>query len=335
MAVKTTLDSVPYYGVSNKMTKPKKHHYLPEFYLKRFQIVPQKGKYAHIYRIEKLSSPRATCPAIKDTGCKTDYHTLDFDNKDKDRQTIEAALSKIEIYQDRLLDSICEKQQIAEDQKPLLAELITIMRFRVPAFKRHIESSLKGAVEGTGKLLMHQGRIPKPPKEIEDQSDDSPKADIYNWIILWFMFQMAFQSEDASLFGKMKYQLIIAPNGHHFITGDSPVALYHPNYDSIKPYGVGPVFKEIEVTFPISKKLLLKLTWDGEEGITTVQEDEVQEYNRRSIIMADSQIFASEVNPVLLEQVACLHNVEAGYKFDNLWYGKGAANISRFIPVTK
>jgi len=317
------------------MTTPKKHHYLPQFYLERFKIIPQKGKYPHIYRIEKSAHPRATSPAIKDTGCKTDYHTIDFNNQDKDRHTVEIALSKIETDQSKLIESICENNKIAKGQISPLANLITTMQFRVPAFKNWIESMLRGNVESAIKILIHQGIIPKPPKEIEDQGGDFPKVDIYNWIILRFMFQKAFQSENSILLEKMKYQLIIAPNGHHFITGDSPVALYHPNYDSIKPYGVSLKFKEIEVTFPISKKLLVKLTWNGEEGVKTIQENEVQEYNRRSIIMTDSQIFASDVSPALLEKVALFHNVEAGYRSDDLWYGKGSVHVSRFIPVTK
>lgn len=321
------------------MTIPKKHHYLPQFYLDRFKISPQEGKYPHIYRIEKSASPKATSPAIKDTGCKRDYHTLDFDKKDKDRQTVESVLSKIESNQANMINSICENSKISEDQKVPLAEFITTMRFRVPAFKRNIESSLEGIVESTFKILMHQGKLPRPPEELEEiiqkQGYDFLKVNIANWKILQHMFEMAFQSENSTLLKEMKFQLIIIPDGHYFITGDSPVALYHPDYNSIKPYGVGPTFKEIELTFPISKKLLIKLTWYGEEGVIKSKEDEVQEYNRRTIIMADSQIYSSEINPDLIEQVKLFHKVEAGYKLDNLWYGEGAAHIQRFIPVTK
>ncbi len=321
------------------MTIPKKHHYLPQFYLERFKILPQRGKYLHIYRIEKSASPEVSSPAIKDTGCKRDYHTLDFDNQDKDRQAVENTISKIESDQAHLVDSICESNKITEDQKYPLAELVTTMRFRVPAFKRNIESSLEGIVESTLKILMNQGQLPKPPKEIEyliqKQDFDFPKVKIFNWKILQHMFQMAFRSENSSLLEKMKYQLVLAPNGHHFLTGDSPVALYHPNYDSIKPYGVGPALKDVELTFPISKRHLIKLTWDKEEGVKTIQEDEIQEYNRRIIIMADSQIFASEVNQDLMKKVALFHKVKAGYKLDNLWYGGGAVHFCRFIPVTK
>jgi hypothetical protein len=213
------------------------------------------------------------------------------------------------------------------------------MRFRVPAFKRNIESSLEGIVESTFKILMHQGKLPKQPKVVEDliqkQGYDFLKVKIANWKILQYMFEMAFQSENSTLLREMKYQLIFAPNGHHFITGDSPVALYHPDYEFIKPYGVGPAFKEIELTFPISKELLIKLTWHGDEGVKEAQKEEVQEYNRRTLIMAEKYIFSSEANQNLIQQIAQYHNVQAGYKFDSLWFGEGSMHISRFIPVTK
>jgi hypothetical protein len=321
------------------MNVPKKHHYLPQFYLNRFKINPQQGKHPHIYRIEKSASPKATYTAIKDTGCKRDYHTLDFDKKDKDRQTAETVLSKIESNQAYLVNSICENKIISEDQKIPLAEFITTMRFRVPAFKRNIESSLEGVVKSTFKILMRQGKLPQPSKEIEgiikEQGYDFLKVNIANWKILQHMFEMAFQSENSTLLNKMKFQLITAPKGHHFITGDSPVALYHPDYDSIKPYGVGPAFKEIELTFPISNELLIKLSWSGEEGVIKAKENEIQEYNRRTIIMADSEIYSSEQKPDLIKKIVLFHRIEAGYKLDNLWYGEGAAHICRFIPVTK
>jgi len=321
------------------MYEPKKHHYLPQFYLDRFKIIPQQGKYAHIYRIEKSALPKAMSTAIKDTGCKRDYHTLDFDKKDRDRQTVEKVLSKIESNQAYLISSICENVQISEEYKFPLAEFITTMRFRVPSFKRNIESSLKSVVKSTFKILMHQGKFSQPPRELEaviqEQGYDFLKVRVSNWKILQHMFEMAFQSENATILEKMKFQLVMAPEGHQFITGDSPVALYHPDYDSIKPYGVGPAFKEVELTLPISKKLLIKLSWDSDEGILNANEKEVHEYNRRTIIMADSTVYASEQRQDLIEKISLYHKIKAGYQTDNLWYGKGAAHIQRLIPVTK
>jgi len=320
------------------MTLPKKHHFLPQFYLEFFKISPQTGRHPHIWQIEKAASPKTVNSAIKDTGCKTDYHTLDFKEQDKDRQKVEEMFSRLESEQANLVKEICEANQITETNKVSLADFITTMRFRVPAFKRYIESSLKNTVSTTYKLLDQQGILPTPPKKVEkliqDRGYDFIKFDIANWFILQFMLDMSFNSENSAILKAMKYQLFLAPDEHHFITADSPVALYHPNYESVKPYGVGPAFKEVEITFPLAKSHLVKLSWEGKEGTIEVQEDHLLEYNRRTIIMADKYIYSCLSNDYLQEQVAWYHNISAGYKVDNLWYGKGAYKISRFIPVT-
>ena len=319
------------------MSTPKKHHFLPQFYLEHFQIHPQKGKYPHIWRLEKSKSPNPTSPAIKDTGCRRDYHTINFE--DQDRKTIEGLLSQIESEQAALVNSICRNNEIPNDKKGSLSEFVTAMRFRVPAFKNHIESSLRGVVLSIFKTLMHTGKLHKPPKELEnliqERGYDFSNVNIFNWKILQHMIELAFNSENAAIIEKMNFQLIFAPNDSYFVTCDSPVAIYHPDYESIKPYGVGPAFKDIEITFPISKSHMLKLIWNAQDGVIEAEKDDLKEYNRRTIVMANEQIFSSEVNPDLLEQIIRYHRIEAGYKLDDLWYGEGSAHIHRFIPVTK
>jgi hypothetical protein len=321
------------------MNIPKKHHFLPQFYLEFFKIVPQTGKYAHIWQTEKSASPKSTKPAIKDTGCKRDYHTLDFQDQDRDRKTIEGMLSILEAEQANLVNKICKTNQVLGDAKFPLAEFITTMRFRVPAFKRHIESTLKGVLQSTFKILMHQGKLPPMPKKLnklfQEKGYDFLQFNISNWKILQHMLDMAFGSDNSAIMKEMKCQLILAPNGHHFITADSPVAIYHPNYESIRPYGVGPAFKEVEITFPIAKSHLVKLSWHGKDGTFHAGENQMMEYNRRTIIMADKYIYSCESQKHLAKQIALNQNIEAGYQLDNLCYGEGSIHISRFIPVTK
>ena len=321
------------------MKEPKKHHFLPQFYLKRFKIVPQSGKYSHIWQIGKSAEPKSKTPvAIKDTGCVTDYHTLDFQDQVKDRKTIENILSKLETKQANLIKKICETNQISEDTKPHLANFITTMRYRVPAFKEYIEKSLEEFVHTTFKILMHNKRLPPPPKELEElfqkEGYDCIKFKISNWKILQFMLDMASSSENINLLRKMKYKLIIAPSGCNFITGDSPVSIYHPNYEAIRPYGVGLAFKDVEVTFPISKKHLVKLSWEETNEPSQAQKNQVTEYNRRTIIMAKKYVFSSEISQHLIQQISKCYNNHAGYKLENMWYGDGAVEITRFIPVT-
>jgi len=50
--------------------------------------------------------------------------------------------------------------------------------------------------------------------------------------------------------------------------------------------------------------------------------------------MAKKYVFTSKTSPYLEKQIVQFHNFQAGYKIDNMWYGKGTVQIIRFIPVT-
>jgi len=73
---------------------------------------------------------------------------------------------------------------------------------------------------------------------------------------------------------------------------------------------------------------MIVLSWHRKEGVLRAKKEDVQEFNRRTIIMADSQIFSSEISSELIKNVARFHKVETGYKLDNLWYGKGVCKFT-------
>ncbi|MFA5251745.1 MAG: DUF4238 domain-containing protein [Phycisphaerae bacterium] len=320
------------------MSDPKKHHFLPQFYLKQFKVISQSGKYSQIWQVEKTASLNPKKVSIKDIGCKTDYHTLDLPDQEKDRKTIENALSRLEAKQANIVKEICATNQISEEIKPSLADFIATMRYRVPVFKEFIEKSLKADVQNTFKILMHQKELPPPPKELKElfqkEGYDCIEPKIFNWIILKYMLDMAFNSNEPTILRKMKWRLILAPSGCHFITGDSPVAIYHPTYKANQPHGVGLICKDVEISFPISKECLVSLSWNGKDEFLQGQKKQVAEYNRRTIVMAKKYIFASEINPNLEKQIVRYYCSQAGYKTENIWYGEGALSHTYFVPVT-
>ena len=124
------------------MSIPRKHHYLPQFYLKGFKVYPQKGKKPHIWQIEKSGAQAHYCPAIEDTGCIRDFHTLDFTDEKPDHKSIEARLSKFESEQSALVRTIRETKRIESSQVEPLSAFISLMRYRVPSFADHVETSL-------------------------------------------------------------------------------------------------------------------------------------------------------------------------------------------------
>lgn len=134
------------YCSQSRMSTPRKHHYLPQFYLEGFKVEPQKGKKPHIWQIEKDGDQAFYSPAIEDTGCIRDYHTLDFTDEDPDHKAVEAQLSKLESEQAVLLRAIRETKRIEASQVEPLSAFISLMRYRVPSFADHVEKSLRSVV---------------------------------------------------------------------------------------------------------------------------------------------------------------------------------------------
>lgn len=302
-------------------------------------MLPQAGKRPHIWRIEKDLNPTATSPAIRDTGCMSDYHTLDYKDSEKNRRALEQFLSPIEGEQAVFIQAICKDNTIPDASADLLANLVSSLRYRVPAFKKYVDSFMQKAVGNTLNHLYSRGRLPKPPpvveKLIEEVGIDSAlRCEISNWIKLKYMMEMAFTNKTAVTFiRQMNAQLYIAPPNRYFITCDDPVAIFHSDYARIKPYGVGLATKGIEVSVPISRKHLIKLTWEGTEGVVQATPAEVCEYNRRSIVMAKTQIFSPEKDDQLLNEIGALSHSFAGYRLSNLKHENGSVMITTFIPV--
>jgi len=320
------------------MSTPRKHHYLPQFYLEGFKIEPQTGKKPHIWQIEKSADPAQYSPAIEDTGCIRDYHSLDFEDEEPDHKRIEALLSNFEAEQAELVRTIRETKCIDASQVEHLSAFISLMRHRVPAFAAHIEKSLRSVVLDAFKMMYRAGEFPTPPPQLRKMFDskgidDSLHISISNWKILGHMFGVGLAPEGIGPLAEYNYHIYSAENASFFVTSDNPVALYHANYDEIRPYGVGLAMKGVEVTLPLSSHTLIRAARELKPGASVATIEEVEEFNRRTIVMSERYVFASVVSTELRRRIGELKDVRAGFAFDNLFYGDGSVHVSRFIPV--
>ena len=320
------------------MSTPRKHHYLPQFYLEGFKIQPQEGKKPHIWQIEKSGDQAYYSPAIGDTCCIRDYHSLDIEDENPDHKAVETLLSNLEAEQADITRTIQETKCINVAQVEPLSAFISLMRYRVPAFAGHIEKSLQSMVLDTFKIMYQAGAFDAPPPELQAEFDskgidDSLHVSISNWKILKHMFEVGLGAESIGLLAEYNYHVYCAKDASFFITSDNPVALYHPEYNKIRPYGVGLAMKGVEVTFPLSSDTLIRAGHELESGTSIASAEEVEEFNRRTIVMSERYVFASAVSLELRQRINELKQVRAGFVFDNLFHGDGSVHISRFIPV--
>jgi hypothetical protein len=320
------------------MTTPKKHHFLPQFYLRGFRIQPQASKFPHIWMIRKAPYPKSISAPIGDTGCIADYHTLDKDPMNKDRSSLEKVFQKGEDEQARAIREVLECKCISPKNKAVLALFVSIMRCRVPSFKRSIEKSLQNTLRSTSRMMLRSGRCPPPPPEIvelmKEYGDDIFRFEISNWMLLFQMVTAGVKSNAPAILKRMSYSLIEATEGAEFVTCDSPVSLYVPKYEARKPYGVGLLDKEVEVAIPLTRQFLLMASWRDMPSHQVVGGGNVREFNRRTIITCDRYVYASSVFKGLIDQVSSLHTYSSGFDQQSLDYGRGCVHVSRFIPVS-
>jgi hypothetical protein len=315
------------------MSEPRKHHYLSQFYLRGFSADGRS-----VYQIEKRSG-RGYLSSIRDTAAIRDYHELDYPDAD-DPNVVERRLAQVETTLAEGLKEAIESGIVRPETHAKILELVALLRVRVPAFKASIEAFLQNVVRSVGMMLQRKGELPTPPEGYEDLLRvENLSITISNWKILEFMFRIAADRQLFDIFAAMKPAILRAPEGAIFLTCDQPVALFHPAATSTDAYGVGLLDPALEVSVPLSSRALLFLSWPTERASHATDREasdkEVAEFNRRSVVMADSFVFAPEASQSAIETAARFSHCSAGVELDVLDGGGEFLHLARFRPVMR
>lgn len=310
------------------MSNPRKHHYLPQFYLRGFSVDQRT-----LLQIEKQSLKHYP-GQIKDVAAIRDFHEIDGDDV-SDPQAIEKHLAQLESLMAQDLCVVLKDGLVDPVRRSGLIEFLSLMRMRVPAVKAHIQRSLSSVLRAQVMALQKLGKLPPPPPGFEEALKvENLDLSVMNWKCLEKMFKFAGNRDALINLNGMRATLFRAPTGSTFITSDQPVAVYHP--DSVPDVYIlaGPETPGAEVSLPLSRDVLLML--DNEEGADAEREatqSEVQEFNRRTAIMATEYIFVGEDAENTIEMVRPLIGEFAGFDFENFESPGELVQVLKFIPV--
>ena len=309
------------------MSTPRKHHFLPQFYLRGFSV--DRGS---LFQIVKKSG-KYYPSQIKDTAAIRDFHELDHEDV-RDPNAFEKALAGVEgelakRLQLLLSDGVGNREALSGS-----VQLLSQLRMRVPAMKRHIEQSFPSSIRVIAEALERSGKMPTPPEGFEEQLRvKNLRIEIRNWKCLEIMFNMATDDAHLKPLNSMRATLLHAPFGSAYITSDQPVSFFHPTApDSL--CGVGPVTPGVQITFPLSSRALLRLDNEsGENASRVALSAEVREFNRRTVLMAQEYIFAAEAPEKYLDLIARNRSICAGFQFDDFRRGGGLVQVHRFVAI--
>ena len=281
------------------MNTPRKHHYLPKFYLKEFSSNDR-----NLMQIDKATGHTVIC-AINDLATIRDYHRLDADDFD-DPYELERYLSSVEGELAKATRRVLEHGVEDLTTHARLVELVSMLRMRVPAMKAMIEETLRHVVRSSGLIMERSEKLPPPPPGFEDVLRmDKLDIEISNWICLKHMFMLAADDKILRLLLSMTPTVIRAPEGEFFLTGDQPVAVYSPSAKLARSEGVALTESDVEISLPLSRDTLLRLDWKPANPESVyAKPEEVAEFNRRTVIMASSYVFAPHINAVGASEIA-------------------------------
>jgi hypothetical protein len=309
------------------MSQPRKQHFLPQFYLRGFSL-DGRG----IHQIEKQNGKHYGCQ-IKDIAAVKDFHVLDHAGVE-DPYALEKRLSELEGELAKHLSAFLADGVENENARIYTVKLLSLMRLRVRAYKKYIESSYPSAIRRVAEFMERDGMLPTAPQGLEEKLRvKNLKINILNWKTMEIIFNLAASKDILPILYGMRCTVYAAPPGTSFVTSDQPVAFFHPSAFETS-YGIGPSALGVEITLPLSARKLLRLDHSPLAHSSRVASfAQMLEFNRRTIAMARKYIFAASNPQNYLEVAANTRDIRAGFVFEDLDDGDGWVQIHRYIAL--
>jgi hypothetical protein len=288
------------------MTKKKRHHYLPEFYLEGF-IDPRNKPYLWVY---EKGDPKIKKVSAKDIAVQKHYYSFITQEGQRDSETFENFLAFIENNAAPVFSKIRRQEILSEEERSRVAIFLSSLLTRVPNFRESIEVSAAEVIKRINvKLASNKETFKSMIRTFEKETGNklnSSLEDLRDFILSgkykikvepqFSLLMMTMINDFGPILHKMNWTILIS-DGHRFVTSDNPLFYDDPTHDPRSPYGVGLLNKHMILTFPIAKELALLATWNkGKLSYSKCTNKFVRGVNHRTIHSALKFVFSSEVS---------------------------------------
>jgi hypothetical protein len=267
--------------------EPRRHHYLPQFYLNRFTTNGSLIVYDFLKENKFTTSPQ-NIAHIRDF-----YYT---EMNDPAKQTfVEGYFSKIESLAKDIIDEFVRTMQLPSEKNwYILSEFIAGMYVRIPHFRFQYLETVEGLMEMFAKFSETpnsksyknlQSQIP-PNTQLSENFSNYDMAIHQNEYVSLMLTSIPKLTATIS---QMIPSLLISIGNAQFLTSDNPIILWGP---PPKPFcGNGWLTDSIQVYFPLSPFTCLMLRWKNNFEVFPV--------NEKCVAMANTNLISSATQYVL------------------------------------
>lgn len=246
----------------DRLTQKKRHHYVPEAYLRAFCDARGRVK---VHPKHEGAEPYFTSP--NGTGVRRYYYSQPTPEGGTDNNRLEDFFSTLEGRWPPLVKRMEGRENVNSDLS-IIFEFAALQRVRVPASRDATEMKLARSVKRDLLALHAAGRLPPIPAQIGSLDDVDvaidPNQSIHGMVT-------DIRGPVSQVFSRIGLCLVHNDTPRPFLTSDNPVIWFDPSVsdDEQRPYDVAPD-GPILFLFPISPTMLLMGT-DGHKSAFSVE----------------------------------------------------------------
>lgn len=315
--------------------QPRKHHYIPQFYLKGFA-----GAKGRLQQCERHAGKLVTS-CVGDAAARKDFHRFEDTDSSFDPFAAEKLFAQVEGIQAQALQQALGKPWLLDTDPALRAEMLgflQMMFFRVPKVHEMLANATSKALEAGMRLMEKNGGFADMPAELKRHLKGRSVADVLrpkpkNWFLIQSMLRYGNSHDLYKLLWPRNVTVLVAKGFKRFIAGDAAVAIYDRKHGGTAWKASGFASPTAEFSFPLSARVLMLVSHDIPSGVVKVSDDEVRQFNRRTIVWSERFLFAETFDAVTLRDIMELAGRQAGFSAENFNVSDGIYTISRMDPV--
>jgi hypothetical protein len=278
------------------MAIPRRHHYLPQFYLQGF-TKPPNGKKQGLLRVVDFFSGNCFFSSPKDVANIRDYYTIESPDGEPDPIIETQVFGQIDGQAATIIREIVSRRAL-----PMGGEWAALCRFvasldtRIPRFRQMTYQIAQ--VYDDLQLLAKGGLTKDDVQRIQQEGGKEAEVDQVEHIAM--MLDQIRQISEVAM--QMTPHLLFAPIDTPFITSDSPIFKFDKDEKRrvAQLESVGWITKEVEVTVPLSKGCCLVLDWTGRPRFMDGDRFMVANCNRLRAYASYQYLFAESPDFVFL-----------------------------------
>lgn len=250
------------------MTAPKRHHYLPEFYLAGFT---GDGGRDSVFTVYDRATDKFRNQTPKDTAVGRYYYAIEDEHGERSME-IETFLSSIEGETAPVIAKLARREHPTDHEREVLALFCALLHTRVPQFDRSIQEMTNGAFQALARTvavsvdevrLQHEAFAARTgtPMEITPEEDfellrsggyrvEEPRQNVIK-----MMLQLS--GELAEVFLNMRWAIAEVPRRMSLVVTDAPLLLIAPRawQPGMPPFGIAT--PGTHKMFPLSRTVAL------------------------------------------------------------------------------